>query len=105
MNLNRDKMKKAPQPRAKAPWADYDDESIFDGDKIRHPSGETGTVVYCPFAGPGVHDKWVVLYQDGTISRLGPQLCEEGRAVVISPDRITAMGERQRDDVTDTDEL
>ncbi|NRF65706.1 hypothetical protein HLB44_01780 [Aquincola sp. S2] len=66
-------------PRRKAPWPDYDRRDIHEGDRIVHPSGQRGTVV---FLAAGI-DPWRVDYGDGLLSRLVLQLGIKGRAVVV----------------------
>lgn len=68
-----------------APWTDFAGAPIHEGATIRHPSGETGTVVYLqgPFEHPGDH--WRVDYHDGgPVARLGLQIGSKGMAQVVS---------------------
>jgi hypothetical protein len=66
-----------------APWPDFAGATIRSGDRIAHPDGAAGTVVYVPgFDGP--HDSWRVVY-DGSaeLSRLCLQIGDKGMASVI----------------------
>jgi hypothetical protein len=66
----------------KAPWPDYAGEDIFEGDRMLHPSGESGVVTIKPEHG-NINDMWVVKYSDGVESRLCLQIGEKGQAVVV----------------------
>lgn len=66
----------------KAPWADYEGNAIYEGDKIKHPSGESGTVVFWNhWKIP--EDQWRVDYGIHLpTSRLCLQIGDRGKAVV-----------------------
>jgi len=65
----------------RAPWTDFDEQSIHVGDTIRHPDGEAGVVTLDPSkSGVGV---WRVVYEDGPALWLGNQIGDKGRAVVV----------------------
>ncbi|TWR71893.1 hypothetical protein [Pseudomonas marginalis] len=64
-----------------APWKDYAGSQIHEGDKIVHPTGETGIVVVLPNEDHEA-DKWRVDYGDGYLSRLALQIGDKGMAVV-----------------------
>jgi hypothetical protein len=73
-----------PKEMRLAPWRDYHGKPIHEGDTIEHPSGERGVVVFlAEEADPG--DAWRVRYSDGPggLSRLGLQIGNKGRAVVV----------------------
>jgi hypothetical protein len=72
-------------PRRKAPWPDYERRDIHEGDRIVHPSGESGTVL---FLGSD-SDPWRVDYGKGVLSRLVLQLGIKGRAVVVMEQHAT----------------
>lgn len=65
-----------------APWTDFCGHVISEGDVIRHPSGDTGRVLY-EAAQTDVLDQWRVEYSDGTISRLCDQIGIKGQAEVV----------------------
>lgn len=65
-----------------APWADFNGMPIFDGDKIVHPSGETGTVKYFEHAG-GPDKQWWVDYWTGECLPLRSLVGDKGQAVVV----------------------
>lgn len=66
-----------------APWTDLRGCAIHEGDTIRHPSGEQGTVVFLPDeAEPG--DAWRVDCGTGQLSRLCLQIGDKGQAVVAT---------------------
>ncbi|MFA6204435.1 MAG: hypothetical protein WC710_14755 [Gallionella sp.] len=65
----------------KAPWPDFHGHVIYEGNKIEHPSGERGTVVF--FADEiDPSDQWRVDYGTGNLSRLCLQIGDKGQAVV-----------------------
>ena len=66
----------------KAPWSDFAEKPIHEGDTIRHPDGDTGVVVKIEFA--SLSDAWRVDYGDDYLSRLGLQIGERGQAVVVN---------------------
>lgn len=64
------------------PWPDYSGKPIHEGDKIRHPSGEEGTVIFYPHEDdPG--DAWRVDYGTRFVSRLCLQIGSKGQAIVV----------------------
>lgn len=69
------------QTKLKAPFHDYKNQEIFEGDLIQHPSGEKGTVVFEKRSEED-SDNWLVLYEDGIKSRLCLQVGDKGRAIV-----------------------
>jgi hypothetical protein len=75
----RKRMTKQPE---QAPWSDFAGNSIYEGDTIRHPDGDTGVVVKVEAASPS--DAWRVDYGDSYLSRLGLQIGERGQAVVVN---------------------
>lgn len=64
-----------------APWKDFQGQEIPEGCTIKHPSGQTGTVVYKPER-QALNDQWLVDYGNGVESRLCLQVGDKGRAVV-----------------------
>jgi len=66
-----------------APWADYQGSPIHEGDEIKHPSGECGTVIHLGDDLPD-SDAWRVDYHDSDMGRLCLQVGEKGRAVVCT---------------------
>lgn len=95
-------------PRRIAPLRDYEGKAIYDGDRIVHPSGETGVVAHCKDAKSSTTgkitcgDTWRVLYDDGSVSRLQLQVGKKGRAVV---DGDPPEGQRVHEDEGDEDEF
>lgn len=66
--------------REKAPWPDYENNDLFEGDIIIHPNGETGIIeVDKNFANP--NDRWRVNYGNRISSRLNLQVGKKGKAV------------------------
>ena len=77
--------------KRKAPWTDFEGNAIQEGDAILHPSGERGVVCFWPHEKePG--DQWRVFYAEhGALhSRLCLQIGDKGRAVVMTPNVISA---------------
>lgn len=77
-----------PEPE-RSPYLDYAGHPIREGDTIRHPDGETGTVLFWrersdPF------EQWRVDYNDGHPSRLFLQVGEKGLAVVVPDAGVSA---------------
>jgi len=64
-----------------APWKDFNGNHITEGDVIKHPSGEAGTVRFVPNR-DSVSDQWIVDYVYGDESRLCLQVGDKGQAVV-----------------------
>ena len=72
----------------KAPWPDFKGNPIYEGDKITHPSGEYGRVVFKPGElHPG--DAWRVDYGTSHLSRLCLQIGDKGMGVVTCGDPAT----------------
>lgn len=65
------------------PWPDYDGNNLYEGDRIRHPDGTEGTIVFVDkFESAG--DQWRVDYDDSDVpARLCFQVDYKGRAVKI----------------------
>lgn len=64
-----------------APWPDFEGNDLFEGDTIRHPSGEEGLVTFVPGRTKTV-DQWLVDYGDlSPYSRLRLQINDRGQAV------------------------
>ena len=72
----------------KAPWKDYDENDLYEGDIIAHPSGQKGKIVYHEDR-PDIHDKWCVDYRAGYESRLCLQIGDKGMAIKFVPIKIT----------------
>lgn len=71
----------------KAPWTDFCGHEILEGDVLRHPSEETGRVVY-DLSQMDELDQWKVEYSDGVVERLCDQIGIKGQAKVVrSTDR------------------
>lgn len=66
----------------KAPWRDYAGNDIYEGDTVRHPSGEQGVVVVWPDESEP-SDQWRVRYDDGVVLRLCLQVGDKGCAEVV----------------------
>lgn len=65
----------------KAPWCDFNDMPILEGDTIVHPvSDERGVVVFKEGSDPA--DQWLVKYDDCEL-RLCLQIGDKGQAVVL----------------------
>lgn len=64
-----------------APWKDYSGSVIREGDRIVHPSGESGVVILMPDE-ENDSDKWRVDYGEISLSRLCLQIGDKGMAVV-----------------------
>lgn len=69
--------------KVKAPWPDFDGNTIYAGDTIKHPSGETGKVMYVNHGGRN-GEKWFVDYGVASLSLLSLQIGNKGQAVVVS---------------------
>jgi hypothetical protein len=81
--------------RVHAPWPDYAGSPIHAGDTLRHPTGETGTVVFLSGeTDPG--DQWRVDYGPGSggLSRLCLQIGSKGQAVVVAASTGTRPAEQ-----------
>lgn len=78
-----------------APWPDYQGNRLFEGDIIRHPSGEEGVIVYVPRNESYSISPWCVHYDDGGLSALSLQVGSKGRAVKV-PSSIDMAFERLR---------
>ena len=67
----------------KAPWTDFAGSELYEGDRIEHPSGESGVIVFLEeFEKPS--DQWLVDYGAPVPSRLCLQIGDRGRAVKAS---------------------
>ena len=66
----------------KAPWNDYLDKEINEGDTILQPSGQKGIVVYHEDREEPT-DAWCVKYDDKIESRLCLQICDSGMCIVV----------------------
>jgi len=65
-----------------APWKNFKGNDIHEGDKIVHPSGQSGIVVFRAERKTN-SDKWLVKYGTGFKSRLCLQIGGKGMAEVI----------------------
>jgi len=63
-----------------APWKDYQGNDLYEGDKLKHPSGQTGVIEYHKDR-HNQHDRWLVNYGDRILSRLCLQINERGQGV------------------------
>jgi hypothetical protein len=64
------------------PFNDFKGGRMCEGDRVIHPSGETGIIEFqVGFEDPA--DQWRVVYNDGTWGRAYLQVGERGQAVVI----------------------
>ena len=79
--------------KSKAPWTDFENNELFEGDTIIHPSGETGIIVF-KHKPTNLHDQWLVNYGDKIYSRLSLQIGDKGRAVKL-PQEIIPNIEQQ----------
>lgn len=64
-----------------APWPDFHGQPIRHGDRLRHEDGTEFTAVHLhghDYEG----DAWRAVYDDATVSRLGLQIGDKGRAVL-----------------------
>ena len=82
----------------RAPWNDFNGNPIYVGDRIRHPTGDEGTVVL-ENLGRGFYETWRVRYDDGISLWLGIQIGDKGCGVVVpknesSKPRIRFKGDR-----------
>ncbi|HCV3097136.1 hypothetical protein ACSVHQ_06255 [Acinetobacter nosocomialis] len=68
--------------RKKAPYKDYLNHEIFEGDLIQHPSGEKGIVVFEERT-ENNSDNWLIQYEDGIKSRLCLQVGDKGQGIVM----------------------
>ena len=75
------KVKKNMHSKTKAPWSDFSDKPIFDGNTILHPSGEKGVVFLADDDDPA--DKWRVRYEDGQVHRLCLQIDDKAMGIVV----------------------
>ena len=67
-------------PRRMAPWPDYAGAAIREGDRISHPDGRSGVVVYIE----GNDEPWRVRYDgDEILARLQLQVGHKGQARVL----------------------
>ena len=74
-------------PAEKAPFLDFIGAEIFEGDVIKHPSGQTGVVkIDCNKSDES--DKWVVDYGDKFLSRLALQVGDKGQGKAIKRNQL-----------------
>lgn len=64
-----------------APWPDYAGNLVQEGDRMVHPSGDTGIVVLLP-GSSGDLTRWRVNY-GGSLRSLAEEIGAAGRCVVI----------------------
>ena len=65
-----------------APYLDYANQPIYEGDIIQHPQGARGMVV--KVSGYSLDsDTWKVDYGDSDLNRLCLQVGEKGQAIVV----------------------
>ena len=76
-----------------APWPDYAGSPIRVGDKIAHPDGTTGVVLFLDEHESPV-DQWRVDYGDGVASRLCFQIGNKGQAVVLKKESVDLINHR-----------
>lgn len=67
--------------KRKCPFKDFKGQEIFEGDVLKHPSGEQGSVLFEQRT-ESVSDNWLVQYEDGIKSRLCLQVGDKGQACV-----------------------
>ncbi len=66
-----------------APWNDYAGNPIYESSTIKHPSGQSGVVIFVDDDDISESDKWLVDYDDGeSLSRLCLQVGDKGMAEV-----------------------
>lgn len=65
-----------------APWTDFGGNPIQEGDRIIHPSGDSGFVVFVPNALQD-NERWRVDYGHGSTHCLATEVGETGRATVV----------------------
>lgn len=65
-----------------APWPDFEGHPIMEGDRIIHPSGDSGFVVHFPDASDDA-ERWRVDYGHGSTRSLFIEVGEQGRATVV----------------------
>lgn len=65
-----------------APWQDSRGNTIREGDRLRHPDGAIGTVIYLE----GNDEPWRIRYDNDpdNLSRLVIQIGSKGRAIVVA---------------------
>ena len=63
-----------------APYKDFIGNNLHEGDKIIHPDGQYGTIVFKASEG-GISSQWLVIYKGGPPSRLCLQVGPKGQAV------------------------
>jgi len=69
--------------KRKAPWLDRYGNELFEGDIIKHPSGQQGEIVFFDNCSDE-SDQWRVNYGCDDISRLCLQINEKGQAVKVT---------------------
>ena len=80
--------------KLKAPWTDFKNNELFEGDAIIHPDGTIGTIVF-KHKNNDPNDEWLVDYGDGTPSRLCLQIGNKGRAVKLLQEIIPNIEEQE----------
>jgi hypothetical protein len=68
--------------RRLCPWKDFAGNELREGDKIIHPSGESGLIKFDAKSNLKT-DSWWVFYSNGDFSRLCLQIGDKGRAVKV----------------------
>lgn len=68
--------------RVIAPWLDFEGHPVKEGDRIIHPSGDSGFVVFIANALQD-SERWRVDYGHGSTRSLFQELGEAGRATVV----------------------
>ena len=63
------------------PFKDFEGNTLYEGDYIRHPDGCVAKVVYVKYGRRGLN--WFGDYGDRPLSNLALQVGEKGRAVRI----------------------
>ncbi len=74
----------------KAPWKDYNGNELFEGDKIIHPSGEVGKIVF-EKKWEESDSVWFVNYGNDVFSQLCLQIGWKGQAVKVNPPSKTYL--------------
>jgi len=78
----------------KAPWSDFENNELFEGDIIVHPDGTIGTIIFkCEYINP--HNQWLVDYRKGDLSRLSLQIGDKGRAIKLLQEIIPNIEEQE----------
>jgi hypothetical protein len=89
ISLDENKIEIKEEERRKAPWKDFAGNDIYEGDKIIHPSGEYGIVVFKEDPTEEA-DRWLVNYGGSFFrSRLCLQIGDKGKAVVVKRKKLS----------------